>query len=183
MVDPGIFGAEVFEKILADPSPHLITWQTGYVAQPWEEAKVSGHFKLTRVRNHASDLRSYDFQDRDQKWEKDPRLRQIVVQATDPTGRVAQGVHSHGRLVPSGPGDHQVDVWALVARERCQVPGQALWDQSDHQLSGHRIRPVTGPGEGSTDPERPTPGVGQTSAESASATVRKPFKYRFAPRP
>lgn len=90
MVDPGIFGAEVFEKILADPSPHLITWQKGYVAQPWEEAKVSGHFKLTRVRNHASDLRSYDFQDRDQKWEKDPRLRQIVVQATDPTGRVAQ---------------------------------------------------------------------------------------------
>jgi hypothetical protein len=90
VVDRGIFAAEVFEKVLADPSHHLITWQKGYVAQPWDAAKVSGHFKMTRVRNHASDLRSYDFQYRDEPWEKDPRLRQLVVQATDPKGRVAQ---------------------------------------------------------------------------------------------
>lgn len=90
VVDRGIFAAEVFERILADPSHHLITWQKGYVAGPWAAVKVSGKLKLTRRRNHASDLRSYDFEYRDQAWENDPRLRQIVVQATDDKGRVAQ---------------------------------------------------------------------------------------------
>ncbi len=90
VVDRGIFGAEVFEKVLADPTHHLITWHKGYVAQAWDAAKVSGQFKMTRVRNHARDLRTYDFQYRDQTWEKNPRLRQILVQATDPKGRVAQ---------------------------------------------------------------------------------------------
>ncbi len=49
VVDRGIFGAEVFEKVLANPLLHLITWEKGYVA-----------------------------------------LRQLVVRATNPRGRVVQ---------------------------------------------------------------------------------------------
>jgi len=41
-VDRGIFGAEVFEKVLADPALHLITWQKGYVAQSWDPKAVQG---------------------------------------------------------------------------------------------------------------------------------------------
>ena len=90
VVDRGIFGAEVFEKILADASHHLITWQKGFVAGKWEAAQVSGSLMMTRARNHSTDLRNYHFEYREQAWEKDPRLRQIIVQATDPKGRVAQ---------------------------------------------------------------------------------------------
>jgi len=42
VVDRGIFGAEVFEKVLADPALHLITWQKGYVAQSWDPKAVQG---------------------------------------------------------------------------------------------------------------------------------------------
>ena len=90
VVDRGIFGAEVFEKVLADPKHHLITWEKGYVAEPWDSTKVSGSMKMTRTRNHSKDLRTYDFQYRDEIWEKDPRLRRIVVRATNDRGRVVQ---------------------------------------------------------------------------------------------
>ena len=90
VVDRGIFAAEVFKKVLADPRHHLITWQKDYVAEPWVPTKVSGNFKLTRVRNNSGDLRCYDFDYLDRPWAPDPRLRQIVVRATDPKGRVAQ---------------------------------------------------------------------------------------------
>lgn len=90
VVDRGIFGAEVFEKILADASHHLITWQKGFVAGQWEAASVSGSLRMTRPRNHSGDLRNYAFEYRDQAWEKNPRLRQIIVQATDAKDRVVQ---------------------------------------------------------------------------------------------
>ena len=35
VVDRAIFGKEVFEKVLADPALHLITWEKGYQRQPW----------------------------------------------------------------------------------------------------------------------------------------------------
>lgn len=60
------------------------------MAEPWVPTKVSGNFKLTRVRNNSGDLRCYDFDYLDRPWAPDPRLRQIVVRATDPKGRVAQ---------------------------------------------------------------------------------------------
>ena len=90
VVDRGIFGEEVFEQILADPRHHLITWQKGFVAGKWEAAQVSGSLKLTRLRNHSGDLRTCSFEYLDQAWEKDPRLRRIIVQATDAKDRVVQ---------------------------------------------------------------------------------------------
>ena len=90
VVDRGIFGAEVFEKVLADPALHLITWQKGYVAQSWDPKAVQGQLVMERARNAASDLRSYHFEYLDRDWPTDPKLRQIVVQAINPQGRVVQ---------------------------------------------------------------------------------------------
>lgn len=90
VVDRGIFGQDVFEKILADQCHHLITWQKGFVAGKWEAAQASGSLMMTRLRNHSGDLRTYSFEYLDQAWEKDPRLRRIIVQATDAKGRVVQ---------------------------------------------------------------------------------------------
>lgn len=90
VVDRGIFGAEVFEKVLADPVLHLITWQKGYVAQSWDPQAVQGQLVIERARNAAEDLRSYHFEYLDRDWPTHPQLRQLVVQATNPQGRVVQ---------------------------------------------------------------------------------------------
>jgi hypothetical protein len=91
IVDRGIFGKEVFEKVLADPALHLITWEKGYERQNWPPpGGISGAIVIERPRNRAEDIRSYPLEYGDRTWPQDQRLRQIVVQATNPQGRVIQ---------------------------------------------------------------------------------------------
>tara|TARA_B000000460_G_C21528524_1_gene399490 strand:+ start:220 stop:2562 length:2343 start_codon:yes stop_codon:yes gene_type:complete len=91
VVDRGIFANEVFEKVLQDPAMHLITWQKGYKAQSWPPASgLSGSMVIERVRNRAQDIRCYHLEYWDRPWPKEIRLRQIVVQATNPKGRTVQ---------------------------------------------------------------------------------------------
>ena len=108
IVDRGIFGKEVFEKVLADPALHLITWEKGYEPQNWPPVGgISGSIVIERPRNRAEDIRSYRLEYWDRSWAQDPRLRQIVVQATNPQSRVVQ--------VSILTDDKQVDA-ALVLR-------------------------------------------------------------------
>jgi hypothetical protein len=91
VVDRGIFGAEVFEKVLATPPLHLITWEKGCQAQSWPPTGgVSGRMVIERARNRADDLRSYHLEYVDRPWPQDPRLRQIVARATNPQGRTIE---------------------------------------------------------------------------------------------
>jgi hypothetical protein len=91
IVDRGIFGQEVFEKVLADPALNLVTWEKGYQRQDWPPpGGISGSIVIQRARNHAEDIRSYHLEYKDRPWPKDERLRQIVVQAINPRGRVIQ---------------------------------------------------------------------------------------------
>jgi hypothetical protein len=91
VVDRAIFGQEVFEKVLADAALHLITWEKGYQRQEWPPpGGISGSLVIERARNRAEDVLSYHLQYWERPWPKDPRLRQIVVQATNPRGRVIQ---------------------------------------------------------------------------------------------
>ncbi len=45
---------------------------------------------MERACNRAEDIRSYHLEYWDRTWPKDQRLRQIVVQATNPQGRIIQ---------------------------------------------------------------------------------------------
>jgi len=91
VVDRAIFGQEVFEKVLADPALHLITWEKGYQAQAWPPpGGITGAMVIERPRNRAEDIRAYHLEYGDRSWPKDERLRQIVVQATNPQNRVIQ---------------------------------------------------------------------------------------------
>jgi transposase len=91
VVDRAIFGQEVFEKVLADPALHLITWEKGYSRQAWPPpGGISGSMVIERARNRADDLRSYHLEYWDRAWPKNERLRQIVVPATNPQGRGIQ---------------------------------------------------------------------------------------------
>ena len=58
--------------------------------EPWEATQVMGKTTITRCRNSSSDLRLYHFEYFERPWEKNPKLRQIVVQATDDRGRTIQ---------------------------------------------------------------------------------------------
>jgi hypothetical protein len=91
VIDRGIFGSEVFEKVLADPAIHLITWDKGFQTLSWPPAEgLSGQLVIQRPRNRANDLRSYQIEYWDRCWPKDARLRQIVLKATAPNGRTIQ---------------------------------------------------------------------------------------------
>ena len=91
VVDRAIFGQEVFEKVLTDPALHLITWEKGYQRQEWPPpGGISGSMVIERARNRADDIRAYHLEYWDGTWPKNEPLRQIVVQATNPHGRVIQ---------------------------------------------------------------------------------------------
>jgi hypothetical protein len=91
VVDRAIFGKDAFEKVLADPALHLITWEKGYQRQAWPPpGGISGSMVIERARNRAEDIRAYHLQYWDRAWPKEERLRQIVVQATNPLGRIIQ---------------------------------------------------------------------------------------------
>ncbi len=90
VVDRGIYGAEFFERVIAEPHLHLITWQKGFVAQAWDPGQVMGRTTITRFRNCSTDLRRYQFEYVQGAWKPNPKLRQIVVQATDYRGRTIQ---------------------------------------------------------------------------------------------
>ena len=49
-----------------------------------------GKTVITRARNSSTDLRSYHFEFFARPWAKNPNLRQILVQATNPQGRIVQ---------------------------------------------------------------------------------------------
>lgn len=89
VIDRGISGIEVFERVLADPALHLITWQKGYKAEPWDPKQISGSFALERCRNRVEDVRLYQFEYVDRPWAEHPELRQLVVRATNPQGKTA----------------------------------------------------------------------------------------------
>jgi len=90
IVDRGIYGAEFFDQVAGDPTFHLITWQNGFTTEPWDRTQVMGQTTITRYRNSSTDVRLYRFEYVERPWAKNPRLRQIVVQATDDKGRTIQ---------------------------------------------------------------------------------------------
>ncbi len=90
VADRAIYSAAVFEDVLADPALHLITWQKGYEAQPWEPERVSGAFGLERCRNRSDDVLLYRFEYVDQQLPENPLLRQLIVRADNPEGRRVQ---------------------------------------------------------------------------------------------
>ena len=91
VIDRGIFGADVFERFLQQPHLHFITWEKDYRRDGWDEGKpTQGEFILERSRNHSQDLFTYKFSFQDHSWPKNPRLKRIIVRATNPGGRTIE---------------------------------------------------------------------------------------------
>jgi hypothetical protein len=91
IIDRGIFGAEIFARFAEHPHLHLITWEKDYRKNGWDESQsAEGEFIYQRPRNHSQDLLTYHFSYQQQRWEKDPRLKRIIVRATNPRGKTVE---------------------------------------------------------------------------------------------
>jgi hypothetical protein len=90
VIDRGIFSHEVFAQALASPNDHLITWEKNFRPGPWDPQKPSGQYALERARNDAQDKRVYRFEYLDQDWAKNPKMRQLIVRATNPQQRTVE---------------------------------------------------------------------------------------------
>jgi len=102
VLDRGIFGKDVFERIADDERLHVVTWEKGYQQGSWDGEKAEGPFVMERARNRAADIRKYSFEYRDGDWEKDVKMRLIRVRATNPKMRTIElGILSDDRNRPA----------------------------------------------------------------------------------
>ena len=90
VVDRGIYSNDLFSLIAADPGLHLITWEKGYTPGPWNESLATTRFGVERPRNNSRDARLYQFSIIDRPWAHNPAMRQLIVRATNPEGKVVQ---------------------------------------------------------------------------------------------
>lgn len=91
VIDRGIFGAEVFAKFAAHPHLHLITWEKDYRGEGWDASRPAKEtFIYQRPRNHSQDLLTYHFSYQEEPYRKDPRLKRIIVRATNPRGKTVE---------------------------------------------------------------------------------------------
>jgi len=90
VIDRGIFSHDVFTQAIDAPDYHLITWEKNYQSGQWDRQKRAGEYVLERKRNHAQDLRLYRFEYMDRDWAKNPKMRQLIVRATNPQGRTVE---------------------------------------------------------------------------------------------
>ena len=88
--DRGIYGQEPFDKIIADPTLHIVTWEKNYSQGSWEPLATTKHFHMQRSRNRANDLKTYHFEYQSKVWSKNPAMRLICVRATNPSGRTIE---------------------------------------------------------------------------------------------
>jgi hypothetical protein len=89
VLDRGIYGLDEFARFMA-AGDHVPTWEKGYAGGAWQEGVRPVVFARQRTRNHARDLRHYRFECQETPWPRDPRLRRIVVRATNPQNRTLE---------------------------------------------------------------------------------------------
>ena len=90
VIDRGIFSQDVFAQAVAAPDYPLSTWEKNFKPGPGDPKKPSGQYVLERTRHHAPDKRVYRFEYLDQDWAKNPKMRQLIVRATNPQERTLE---------------------------------------------------------------------------------------------
>jgi hypothetical protein len=84
IVDRGIYSIASFTDIIEDSNSHIITWEKGYQQDQWDAEQTIEKFYLYKYKNNNENLLKYKFEYIDLKWSRDPRMRQLIVRATNP---------------------------------------------------------------------------------------------------
>jgi len=86
VLDRGIYGLDTFNHF-AEVGDYVLTWEKGYRQDGWDGRCADVVFCRCRPRNHARDILRYRFECREAPWQRDPRIRRILVRGTNPKGR------------------------------------------------------------------------------------------------
>ncbi len=91
VVDRGIYGLDVFDKIIEDEEEnYFVTWEKGYQGDLKEDRNWTGSFNLYKGKNSSKDLRQHHFQYYDEPWTHNVKLRRLIVRATNPKGNTIE---------------------------------------------------------------------------------------------
>jgi hypothetical protein len=83
IIDRGIFSANIFENIVNMPNMHIITWEKGYERDKWDVGLKTSKGYIVKTRNHKNDKQLVHYQYQERLWDKNPDMRQIIVQVLD----------------------------------------------------------------------------------------------------
>ena len=87
VADRGLYGLDIFVRIVDELKDHFITWEKNYKCEGWDQEAQTQHFEYFRARNRAEDLRCYRFRWQEHPWPREPRFQRLIVRATHPCGR------------------------------------------------------------------------------------------------
>lgn len=91
VVDRGIYGLDVFEKIIEEKvENYFVTWEKGYKGDPKDDRNWTGRSDLYKGKNSSNDLKRYDFLYFDEPWQRNEKIRRLIVRATNPKGNTIQ---------------------------------------------------------------------------------------------
>ena len=83
IVDRGIFSINLFSDIIESPENHIITWEKGYNNDKWDENIKFETGIIVKTRNCRHDIRLVNYRYQEKCWDKDHRMRQIIVRVLD----------------------------------------------------------------------------------------------------
>ncbi len=90
VIDRGIYGLETLEKIIDNKKDHIITWEKDYKKGAWNDDQPTQEMKLAKPRNSSKELRIYHFAWQEVPWKRNPKIRKLIVRATNPNGNVIE---------------------------------------------------------------------------------------------
>ncbi len=83
IIDRGIYSLEVFNNIIEDPRTHIITWEKGYDKNKWDTNATYGTGAVVKKRNNKNDIRLVYYHYQEKIWDKNPKMKQIIVRIFD----------------------------------------------------------------------------------------------------
>jgi len=90
-IDRGIYSQKVLDDIQQDPTQEIITWEKDFKPcdELWQKNEIT-HFCIKKYRNNSKDYRIYTFSYIDMRWDKNRKIRRLIVRATNPNGRTVE---------------------------------------------------------------------------------------------
>jgi hypothetical protein len=89
ILDRGIFSMEVFSEIINSLYDHIITWEKDYNNDKWDDSKEGRAGSIIKYRNNSKDTRLVHYRYQEGIWDKNLKMRQIIVRVFDKSGKVS----------------------------------------------------------------------------------------------
>ncbi|MBI5416670.1 hypothetical protein HZA55_01780 [Candidatus Poribacteria bacterium] len=86
IVDRAIYSEETICSIAERKYINIITWEKDYKKNKWLLSVETQTGSIIRKRNHSHDLRIIKYEYKQMQWDKNPKIRQIIVRMPTPTG-------------------------------------------------------------------------------------------------